>query len=215
MDWSAFLRDVSIIIACATAVFGIDAWRREFRGKRQIELAEETLALFYEARDAIRHIRSPGAWASEGRTRKGSASESEEEKRLLDTAFVAIERYQKYQELFNKLHSMRYRFMAQFGVERAKPFDDLRTQIDSILTASHMLSMMWTRDHRSHGSHPQSEEYRKQIEEFEKVLWEGSADDPIKPEIERIVREIEATCRGIITSKGTLFAMLNAKVTRS
>jgi hypothetical protein len=116
-----------------TAIFGINAWRREFRGKRQIELAEETLALFYEARDAITHIRSPGAWATEGQTRKAGAEEIEEEKRLRDIAFVAVERYQKYQELFNKLHAMRYRFMAQFGAENGKPFDDLRAQVNSIL----------------------------------------------------------------------------------
>ncbi len=99
VKWSEFIRDASIVIASLTAIFGINAWRREFRGKRQIELAEETLALFYEANDAVRHIRSPVGWANEGQSRKAYPNETAEEKQRLDAAFVAIERYQRYQDL--------------------------------------------------------------------------------------------------------------------
>jgi hypothetical protein len=73
---------------------------------------------------------------------------------------------------------------------------------------------MWGRDPRRHAGHPRSEEYYKQIEKFEKIYWEGYEDDPIKPEMDRIIREIESTCRAIITSKSTLFSLLNFKVTR-
>jgi hypothetical protein len=44
-----FIRDISILIGIWVAIYSIDSWRREFQGKRQIELAEETLAMFYEA----------------------------------------------------------------------------------------------------------------------------------------------------------------------
>lgn len=37
------------IIASATAIYGINSWRREIKGKRQIELAEDVLSNFYQA----------------------------------------------------------------------------------------------------------------------------------------------------------------------
>jgi hypothetical protein len=45
--------------ACWAIISGIGAWKREFVGKRQIELAEQTLAKFFELRDAIAYLRNP------------------------------------------------------------------------------------------------------------------------------------------------------------
>ena len=53
-----YLSQSAIIIASITAIYGINAWRREYRGKKDIDLAEETLALFYKAKDAISAIRN-------------------------------------------------------------------------------------------------------------------------------------------------------------
>ena len=38
---------VATIVAAGTAVWGICAWRREYTGKRRIDLAEDVLALIY------------------------------------------------------------------------------------------------------------------------------------------------------------------------
>jgi hypothetical protein len=63
VEWSTletvakFFGYASSILVLLLAVYGVDSWRREHPGKRRIELAEDTLALFYEAVDAIRHIR--------------------------------------------------------------------------------------------------------------------------------------------------------------
>ncbi len=53
------LKEISILIGIWVAIYGIDSWRRESIGKRKIELAEDVLALFYEARDVIRYMRHP------------------------------------------------------------------------------------------------------------------------------------------------------------
>ena len=39
---------VAIISACWAIVSGVGAWKREFVGKRRIELAEEALSCFFE-----------------------------------------------------------------------------------------------------------------------------------------------------------------------
>jgi len=51
------LNQILAFIAICVALYGIDAWRREHVGKRHVELAEDSLALFYEASDIIKHIR--------------------------------------------------------------------------------------------------------------------------------------------------------------
>ena len=51
------LESLALIIAAVIAAFGINAWRREHVGKKRAELAEETLALFYEAQDVINAAR--------------------------------------------------------------------------------------------------------------------------------------------------------------
>ena len=59
METISLLRDLSLLIGIWVAIYGIDSWRREHKGKREIELAEDVLALFYEARDAIKYMRFP------------------------------------------------------------------------------------------------------------------------------------------------------------
>ena len=78
---SQFFQSVSIIVASLAAVYGFDAWRREFIHKRRVELAELVLELFYKARDVIFEIRSPFGYAREGATRR--ADEDEDRKSVV------------------------------------------------------------------------------------------------------------------------------------
>jgi len=125
MGWAEAITAVSAAVTAGSVVWGISAWRREYVGKRQIELAESVLELFYEAEDAIREIRSPFSFTGEGSTRKKGEHESEEESRSLNNAYVVFERYQKREKLFAELRSLRYRMMATFGASAATPFDSL------------------------------------------------------------------------------------------
>ena len=47
MNIADVITAVSVAIAALAFVVGVNAWRREFVGKRRIELAENVLALFY------------------------------------------------------------------------------------------------------------------------------------------------------------------------
>ena len=76
------IQAVSLIVAAWTAIYGIRAWRSEFVGKKRIELAEEVLVRFYEARDVIRIIRNPFGYVGEGSTRQGAEGEAPEEKQI-------------------------------------------------------------------------------------------------------------------------------------
>ncbi|MEE8449682.1 MAG: hypothetical protein V3S39_08620, partial [Thermodesulfobacteriota bacterium] len=140
------LRNLSIVAAALTAIYGINAWRRELRGKKQYELAEEVLVLFYEARDKVRAIRNPFGREDEGQNRKSKPNETEQQMKVLDQAYVIVERYEKNERVFNRLHALRYRFMALFGPEKAEPFDELNQILKEILISAHMLGIFWWRE---------------------------------------------------------------------
>ncbi|MGH9897118.1 MAG: hypothetical protein ACREA0_35020 [bacterium] len=211
-DFTQLLRDVSIMFAAWAGMYGLDAWRREFRGRREIELAEESLALFYEARDAIAAIRSPGGWVGEGMSRKAGEDESAAEKSARDQAFVLMERYARFQELFGKIHARRYRFMAAFGEKAAKPFDDLHGILNDLFLASRMLATLWTRTRT--GSTPRDETHWAKVEKHESIFWDSGDDDPINPRLQAAVSNLELTCRAIIQGRGTLHGVLNIPIFR-
>lgn len=202
------IQDVSILIGIWVAIYGIDSWRREHTGRRQLEVAEETLALFYEARDAIHHIRHPASFSNETEDIERSNGESEQAWRARKNASVVFKRYNNYQELFGKLQSIRYRFMALFGKEKVKPFDDIKGIVAEITVAARMLARLWARDHFP--TEESANKHQESIERNEAKFWEGLADtDPINPKLDALIAQIEETCSAIIQGNGTLYNFLN------
>jgi hypothetical protein len=188
------INTVAIVVASIVAICGISAWRKEFQGKRNIELAEEVLALFYEAIGAVRAIRSSLGYMAEGATRKPQDGETRQQKRARDQAYVVHERYEKRQDVFNRLHSKRYQFMARFGNEKAKPFEDLRHIVIEIRVSANSLADIWSVEKRSEAT-------EKKRLEHESVIWDLSEEDPIAPRLEKVISDIEAVCRPIVVTR--------------
>lgn len=191
---------LAAIIIAGAAIYGICAWKREFRGKRQIELAEDVLALFYEAREAITAIRSLYSYEGEGSTREPAENETPEEKKVKDRAYIVWERHKKCKSLFSKLHSIRYRFMAQVGVKEAKPFEQLRKIVSKILLAASTLSELWVEGMLPHQPEKQ-EELRKEIKKYEAIFWWQGSKDDISKRADEVVADMDKTCKNIIMQK--------------
>lgn len=189
---------VAIVIASVVAILGINAWRKEFHGKRKIELAEEVLTLFYEARDAISAIRSPFGFQGEGSTRKPQEAETQQEKQARDRAYIVYERFDKRKEVFNKLYSKRYQFMARFGTDKIQPFEDLRHIVIEIQCAADELAELWCEV-------PFNQEHEKRLQEQRKeqtrIFWQHGKNDPIVHSLEKMILDIEAICCPIILGK--------------
>jgi len=204
MDVINILESISLIIAAGAVIIGVNAWRREYVGKRRLELAEEVLALFYEARDAIRFMRNPFGYGGEGSTRTAAPTESPEEKQINDKAYVVFERYNKRQDLFNKLHSMRYQYMARFGKDAAKPFEDLNKIVNEIFISAQMLTHYWMEQGRRQWN--SKSEFQKHLDEMHKheaVFWEMAPDkDQITPRVDAVISDIEAQSLKVIEKQG-------------
>lgn len=213
MEWIQIVESLAVIAAALVAIYGISSWRREMKGRKEYELAEEVLALFYEAKDRISAIRSPLGRSDEGKSRQTSPEESPEEKDAFDRAYVVFERYQKHQETFNRLHMLRYRFMALFGREKAKPFDDINKIITKITTAAGILGHYWARLSKTHlpMNEKKYENLIKQIEKYRSVIWLGFEPDPIAPKVDKLIEEIEKTCEPILRKEPSWFSKILRK----
>ncbi len=189
---------VSTLAIVITTIIAIYAWKKEFKGKRKIELAEEVLALFYEARDAIRAIRNPFGFQGEGATRKPQENEAQEEKEARDRAYVVYERFDKRKEVFNKLHSKRYQFMARFGTKKAKPFEDIRMIVIEIQVSADSLAEIWSISGKSEATQKREQEDQQ---EDQSVIWSGGKDNIIDHRLKKVISDIEAICQPIIMGK--------------
>lgn len=196
--WIEFAKAIPSIIAAIAAVIGVaiaarglNKWRAETIGKRKAELAEDILADFYQARDIINGARSPGSFDYEGNTRKKADWENEDDTRKLNGYFATIERLNGKAEFFAALHARRYRFAAIFGVEAAKPYNELHKIYAELVVAVQML--INTHRDRGEGSLP------KNRRKWEETIWARYAEnDPIPSRLDRTVEAIEATCRPAI-----------------
>ena len=152
-------------------------------------------------------IRYPGSYGSPGSTRKPGLNENPRQRDARDSAYVLIDRYQKFKKLFNKIHSMRHRFAAQYGKESAEPFDELNKLIKGILSSAMRLSEIWAKDE---DGIPQEEreKYYYMRERYEAIFWEGSEDDDVNKIVRSIVAKIENTCSFTIPFKVRAYSFI-------
>lgn len=200
LDW---LDSVAVIIASGVAIWGINAWRREHVGKRRIDLAEETLALFYEARDVINAARSVLGFDTEYREaekiqREASGNESGPQEVLIVTY-----RLYRRNDLFARIRTLRYRFAAAFGNRAATPFYELVRLKSEVIVAERRLAEL-RRERRSTG---EAAARLAQVSQLSDVVELGGVDsDPTTQRLNRIVERIEHVCGPVIQSYGRTLA---------
>jgi hypothetical protein len=207
-QFADLLQSMSVILACLTIILGVDAWRREFIGKRKIELAEDALTRFYEARDAIARIRSPFSTTAEGSERKKSSGELPEQSELLDRAYVVFARYEKEQELFNHLYVLRYQVMARIAVSAAQPFDELRKIVNDIFRSANILGRhYWPRLGRVMMTEVVFQIHLEEMHRHEAVFWAGIDDDQTAARVEKVISDIESICRPVLEERTVGFIL--------
>jgi len=193
INYGDLLQNISIIIASISAIYAINAWQKEFIGKRKIELAEEMLAKYFQIKDAISFIRNPWSNNEEGKSRKKSEFENPDSTELLDRAFIVFERYEKQKEVFNEFNVMKYKFMARFGKETEEVFIRVNKAVNKIFIAARMLgTYYWQRQGIVKMTDEEFEKHLEKMEKHEGVFWEMEAEkDEIKIELEEIQKLLE------------------------
>ena len=183
----------SALTAAVVFFFGVSAWKREFVGKRRIELAEDVLALAYEVQEIIKFIRSPFSSTTEGKSRARNDRETAEETELLNQAYVVFERYDKMEDRLAKFKALKYRFMATFGPDSGASFEEIGQVINDIFLASRRLgSHYWPRQGRVEMTQDEFEKHLAEMHQHEHVFWYmGEENDEIGPRVVAAIQAIE------------------------
>lgn len=197
IELATIAQAVSVFAACWAIIAGIGAWKREFIGKRQIELAEQVLAKFFEIRDAVSFIRNPFSHNDEGSTRQQSDHETSEQTQLLNRGYIVVERYAKKEAAFAEFNTLKYRFMASFGAPTEEIFTETNRVLNSIFVSAQMLAThYWQRQ----GRVPmEADEFQKHLDEMyrhEGIFWDiGTETDEIRTKLNAIQVKLDAAVK--------------------
>lgn len=191
---AAIISSLTLLLAALSFLYGLNTWRREFIGKRRLELLEGVLSQFYEAQDAINYIRNPFSFGGEGETRKEIPGESDREKKGKTKAYVPYERYLTYEKLFADLRSQKYRMMALFGAEYGAPFDGIKRETNGIIMASIELGRKYWVEDRSYYNEEQNRQFYDIAHKYESTIWHIDGDE-IDLKISEHVNKIEELSR--------------------
>lgn len=176
--------------AVCTTLFAwkaLSKWREETIGKRRLEIAEETLASFYQVREVIHDARTAMIWADEMVKEEGVPDDV-----VTHSAYGPMRRLRHSSDKIIDLRSKRHRFAAVFGIDRTKPWDTVEEVMNEMRAASDALLHVRHQDVRARD--PDSAFYVEQ----RKVLARSGKDDPIAARIDAAIAEIEAICTPLI-----------------
>ena len=197
-----FLAKTATLAAAYVAFRGLYTWQRDFVGRRQLELAEDTLVLFYKARDAIAAIRSPMSWVGEGGELERRPDEPEAEFQSRKIVAPTFKRNEHYDPVFSELGALKYRYMARFGETAAKPFDEMvRLRRKILIMARHFVEF-YSEEFSPEEvvEREQQEEHRREAESY---FWARDDKGPVETELTRIMGDIETHARGVMLSSIT------------
>jgi hypothetical protein len=92
--------------------------------KRRSEIAEQTLAAFFQAKEAIKWARRPQPlFVDEGKSRKPEHDETDAQRCRRNIYFIPIERLAAQKNAFEELSALQHVFVAHFGEQTAAYFE--------------------------------------------------------------------------------------------
>lgn len=192
------LNPISIFIASIVAILGISKWRRETKWQKRYLLAEEVLTLIYEAEEAFKTLRNPWNHPEEGKS-KLTDSPADKERKFL-SYYILLERYDKCQEPFIKLRSLKYRFMAIYGKEHEELFKRHTTLLNELFASAVSLDKTYWPNQgvKQWANDGQFQKHLDEMHRHEDIIWGLGENDIFGQKITDVTKAFELTCGKII-----------------
>ena len=145
-------------------------------------------------------IRSPLVLASELQKKTEHSTSENDRDAAHSFAQLLFDRYNTNQDLFSSIYAMRYRFIARFGKDAGKPFEDFHQAVTDLFLAARRLETLRGRPDNYFKSDKEREDHDHKVDENEDIFWgTGGPDDLYDVKIEKIVQSIDRECRKRIT----------------
>ncbi|MFV0366962.1 MAG: hypothetical protein ACK5KM_00735 [Hyphomicrobiaceae bacterium] len=189
------LKDAAVVVATLAGTWiagsGVNAWKREHTGKRDIELCQDVIEDFYKAEQHIRTLRSPMSYPDvESAGRPGRDAETDEQRRNRDTHYVPLARFNGQQEFWAEFFSRQFRMRAIFGDQGKEPFD----KIDEVLRRFRAAAVTRYQTFEQPGAERNAELWNN----TDRVIWEVQNDDEINTSVRAAISDMERICMPVV-----------------
>ncbi len=181
---------IAALVGVVIAFYGLETWKREYRFKRNSELLEEALVLFYQAEHAIAYLRNIFIVSNELQDFEfPSELEDGYSKEKYKYTYTIRRRFDEKQSIFNKLYAIELRFRARFGIESITAFNSMRDKVKELLITASRYSIKGLD--------------KEEIVEIQKIIWKDyniqfKDGDTFGDAINKIVEDFDKLCRSKI-----------------
>jgi len=182
-------RTAATLIAALVAIWGINTWRRQLVGTKRYELAEQTLALFYEAQEVIREMRV--GVVDKNELSGFSKPEPTETENPMVAWFNAMDAERR--ALFAKLEALKFRFMATFGSEYGRAFE-IFASVNGKVRHAAMRLPEFDQNRMSEGAW-------KAYKRWDEIRYYTGETDEIEKELSAALAPVEQLCRDVVGAK--------------
>jgi hypothetical protein len=189
----AVLTAAATLTGIYVAVAGLNAWRRETLGRRDLEMCQDVIVSFYEAEQRIRVLRSPVSSSAESVGRPKGEHESESETHLRDIMFVPLARVIQQQDFWVEFFSRRYKMRAMFGGPAEKPFADVDEALWAFRAAAQTRYLM------IHGDRLEMDP--STARKLEAAIWAADPKDEISTKVRSAIEAMERICAPVVRGK--------------
>jgi hypothetical protein len=146
----------------------------------------------------------------EGSSRQKDPNESEEDTRLLNQAYVAVERYAKRESAFREFNVLKYKFMASFGAEHKELFEETQSAVTSIFIAGRSLASHYWPSIKLRLA-PDYQQHINQMFKMEALLWESGENDETNTKLDSIQKKLEAATKACFEEQAPTYTLLTTK----
>ena len=191
MEWIRIISDmmvgVSAVIVAIIAYFGLEAWKRELKGRATYQTAKELLKAVYEVRNAFEYVRSQAVYADDYPPELCNTSGDLLFSKQLEGARAKYKkRVQVLDRSFSKLGDNLLSAQVEWG-------EDFREKISDLIQCNNLLKKHIRRrleNLKRKLEDPGWDESRlHKVEEL--VIFADFKDDKFLARIDKSVREIE------------------------
>ena len=186
-DWEIFmniLSSASVVMASLSATYigykGLNSWEKENKGKREYELAEDMLSLFYKVESIILSSR-----IQQSIFKENIIVSNFDPKVFAKHTLICLN---KNEDLFDKIKIKSFVFKTIFDEEKTRPFYDLIQLRNKLMTSSESILKN------------KSDDLNSDIDIIRKgyVIVENDKKDEITEELNRIMESIKEICKPYI-----------------
>ena len=186
-----FITGLSALTAAIIAILGLQAWKKQLKGKTEYELAQKYLRATYKIREALAWVRNPLQSATE--IAQAMKEANFENVSVTDSSYpvksaIAVyqKRFQKVTEAFLDLDSIMLEAETLWGESVREHFKLLQEHSSALFIAIQIyISDM---EHNV----PYNEEKYEKIIATMYAITDGSREDPFAREVKETIKKIES-----------------------